>query len=140
MQFHFIYIGLDLLHFCVKVCYAERSEANGFYIKKNAVVLNEVKLAFVRSAATLYHFHSVLFWFCGFCSVFVRSTATLLSFSLGFVASKARLFLFCLCGAKRPFIIFPGLVERSDLLLLFCFCGAKRLNHFPSDWWSEATG
>lgn len=53
MQFHFIYIGLDLLHFCVKVCYAERSEANGFYIMKNAVVLNEVKLAFVRSAATL---------------------------------------------------------------------------------------
>ena len=79
MQFHFIYIGLDLLHFCVKVYYAERSEANGFYIMKNAVVLNEVKLAFVRSAATLYHFHSVLFWFCGFCSAFVRSAATLLS-------------------------------------------------------------
>ena len=72
---------------------AEQSEANGFYIMKNAVVLNEVKLAFVRSAATL------------------------LSFSLGFVASKARLFLFCLCGAKRPFIIFSGLVERSDWLL-----------------------
>ena len=47
MQFHFIYIGLDLLHFCVKVCCAERSEANGFNIKKNAVVLNEVKLRFV---------------------------------------------------------------------------------------------
>ena len=44
--FYFIYIGLDLLHFCVKVCYAERSEANGFIIKKNAVVLNEVKLRF----------------------------------------------------------------------------------------------
>ena len=56
MQFHFIYIGLDLLHFCVKVCYAERSEAKGFIIMKNAVVLNEVKLAFVRSAATLLSF------------------------------------------------------------------------------------
>ena len=65
MQFHFIYIGLDLLHFCVKVCYAERSEANGFYIKKNAVVLNEVKLAFVRSAATL------LLLFIRFCFGFV---------------------------------------------------------------------
>ena len=47
MQFHFIYIGLDLLHFCVKVCYAERSEAKVLNIKKDAVVLSEVKQGFV---------------------------------------------------------------------------------------------
>ena len=47
MQFHFIYIGLDLLHFCIKVCYAERSEAKVFIFMKNAVVLNEVKQGFV---------------------------------------------------------------------------------------------
>ena len=111
---------------------------------KNAVVLNEVKLAFVRSAATLYHFHSVLFWFCGFCSAFVRSAATLLSFSLGFVASKARLFLFCLCGAKRPKNHYPSVLWSEATC---CFCapddderrrrGCSLLTFIITSWWTQ---
>ena len=92
---------------------------------KNAVVLNEVKLAFVRSAATLL----LLFtdWWSEatgcFLLCFCEERSDSLSLSFGFVERSDRLLLwseatvyyfFRIGGAKRPVVFCYAFVERSD--------------------------